>query len=149
MTEQAAATPPAPRDRTKSRRAFYTLLIYTLLGPPIGGAAVIGTTLVAEALHGGDRDLPPIDGKVLFVTVMFSYLTGAIPALLTGLMVAAYEWWRRPTILAALVAPVLASGIHAVTVSGLEPKALILLVPVSLAASIACWLLTPRLRRAS
>jgi ABC-type uncharacterized transport system permease subunit len=155
-TPRQLVAPTSPGSAAKLRRAFCTVLLFTLLGPIIAGIAIYCVGIAIQPRS----DLPLFSTDLLFSVVFVSVIGGVPPAFSIGAIVAVWEWVRQPTILAPVVASVVGSiifyfamrslqpsFIFFFAMHGLQPQALTVLIPVSLIASVICWLLTARLCR--
>ena len=68
-----------------------TILTYLIAGPPVGGLIFMASVAVFESMHGNSGAWPPdiVEFmRVLHFIVGFSYLFGALPAILASLMMA-------------------------------------------------------------
>jgi ABC-type uncharacterized transport system permease subunit len=155
-TSRQLVAPTSPDLAAKLRRASYTVLLFTLLGPIIAGIAIYCIDIAMQPRSG----LPLISADLLFTVVFVSFVGGAPLAFSIGAIVAVWEWTWQPTLLAPVVASVVGSIIfyfamrslqpHFVfffAMHGLQPQALTVLIPVSLIDSVICWLLAARLCR--
>jgi ABC-type uncharacterized transport system permease subunit len=145
----STSTGPAP----KLRRAIYTMLMFTVLGPIIAFIAIYCVSAAIQPRSG----LPLFSADLLFTVVIFSFVGGAPLAFSIGAIVAVREWAWQPTVLAAVVASLVGSivfyfemrslrpsFIFLFATDGLQPQSLTVLIPVSLIASVICWLLAAR-----
>ena len=123
--------------------AVRTLLIFVLLGPPIGYAVFL-VWIAGEYWLRHGRLMPDL---VSFLLVFpFSYLLGIIPALVVGAIVAVIEArWRfkwLPVAAAGLIV-----GLAFAVIFALYFDSLLLSVAICLGPTLICWQLS-RLWRA-
>ena len=134
-------------------RSLGIVLVFVVLGPPIGGYALLVIAFGFKAAANGidwERLSETITGAIFF-TAVFSYVFGGILAVLTGIMVAVSRIvGGHTTILTPVFASVVANGAAALVNSLIETKSLQLslpgklpltagLLPASLFAAILCW----------
>jgi hypothetical protein len=136
--------------------AAKVVLAALVLGPPIGGIAVMVLLQIVPWLATGLADPAPQFGanllKAVLLAVPLSYLVGAVPAVLAGLALAAYfAWGGRITVWACLVAALIypallvASGLIATrgspeTLPPVIAHAAMISI-ASLSAALVCFLL--------
>ena len=136
--------------------AAKVVLAAVVLGPPIGGIAVMALLQILPSLATGLADPAPQLGvnliKSVLLPVPLSYVVGGIPAVLAGLALAAYfAWGGRITAWACLVAALIYPALLVVSgfiATGGSPETL---APVmlhaavisiaSLSAALVCFLL--------
>jgi hypothetical protein len=72
-------------------RAAFRILLFMLIGPPVGAVAYLSATGLYSFVSGGRVDDLRIVGEMLVspMILAFSYVTGGLPALLTGVAAAA------------------------------------------------------------
>ena len=123
--------------------AIRTMLIFVILGPPIGYVVFLVWVMGEHWLRHG-RLMPDL-GSFLFV-FPFSYLLGIIPALVAGAIVAAIEARSRFKWL-PVAATGLAVGLAFAVLFALYFNSLLLLVAICFIPTLICWQLS-RLCRA-
>jgi hypothetical protein len=75
-------------------------LYFGLVGPPVGALALTVATLARMAWRYQENPLAAFDGIVGFalVSILFSWFMGAVPAVITGLLLGPFRWrfhqWR-------------------------------------------------------
>jgi len=127
------------------RNALIIILIFAAVGPLVG-LPIFGLGIAVAALS------PPMFVFFLLYGVLFAHLTGIIPAVIAGLLVASYAAWRGivPAWYAALAGLIGTAGIHDITgllrENGPElSRAIAVLLPATcIGASLACTRLTRR-----
>jgi len=134
-------------------RVVGIVVVFAVLGPPIGGYSLLVIAFGFKAAANGidwDRLSETFVGAMFF-TAVFSYVFGGILAVLTGIMVAISRLvGGHTTILTPVFACVVANGAAALVNSMIETKSLQLslpgklpltagLLPASLFAAIVCW----------
>jgi hypothetical protein len=113
---QPLVAPASPRASEKLQRAFYVLCIFTLIGPIVAGIAIYCVTIATQFANAQKPVLTDV-----FNIVFVSFVGGRPFALLVGVLVVAWEWTRRPTILAAMAASVVGSIIFYFLIRSLQP----------------------------
>lgn len=134
-------------------RSLGIVLVFVVLGPPIGGYSLLVIAFAFKAAANGidwERLSETFTGAIFF-TAVFSYVFGGILAVLTGIMVAVSRIvGGHTTILTPVFASVVANGAAALVNSMIETKSLQLslpgqlpltagLLPASMFAAILCW----------
>ncbi len=147
-TPDAAMPPPAP---SPARRAGFgalarTMLVFLLVGPPVGGLVV----MAALSLQVSRSDLEGGLWVFLFLVLWgwwFSYVWGAVPALASGLAIWAWRMWRGPA--SALVAGATGLAVGVVWAFGFmdlyHEEAEVLagaVVVAGVVSTMLCWWLT-------
>jgi hypothetical protein len=155
VIEQARAT----SVRTSPINRFVKIVVvYLLVGPPVGGVVLWIMVTTAEILRGR---MSPSDIVPMFLTVVvFSYPVGAPFALLAGVLDAvAAIWLRYTSIWVPVIAGCLATAANsAVTYWSMRNahsgfvwrgvgSGLVGTLLVSLVAALICWRLTRRFAR--
>jgi hypothetical protein len=139
-------------------RTFGIVGVFLFIGPPIGGYALLVIIFgMGVADHGINwQRLSDAFVGAMFFTAVFSYVFGAMLALLTGIMVAVSRVvGGRTTILTPIFASVLANGVAVLLNTVVATKSLELslpgrvpltagLLPSSMFAAILCWWLTKK-----
>ncbi len=98
------AAPAVGGRRLRSRVCI--VLLYVLLGPPIGGIVVI---LIANAINlGADEDF---HRRAMLTLIPFSYVPGILPALACGLFSTATLRLRGPASIVAMTLVGAAAGL--------------------------------------
>lgn len=134
-------------------RSLGIVVVFVVLGPPIGGYSLLVIAFVLKAAANGINweRLSETFAGAMFFTAVFSYVFGGILAILTGIMVAVSRIvGGHTTILTPIFASVVANGAAALVNSMIETKSLQLslpgklpltagLLPASLFAAILCW----------
>lgn len=127
------------------RNALIIILIFAAVGPLIG-LLIFGLGIAVAALS------PPMFVFFLVYGPLFAHLTGLIPAVIAGLLVASYAAWQGlvPAWYAALAGLVATAGIHDIAgllrENGPElSRAIAIILPTTcIGASLACTRLTRR-----
>lgn len=130
--------------------AVSTFLICLALGPPLGGLIFAACTAFFPAFgglanSGNGWDLSGGLVTTLFLglfAVPFSYLAGGVQAAATGLLFAAWGWFRgRPSVTVAML--VAAAVFAGSALGGLadEPELLPAMVLIHAVPTFLCWLI--------
>jgi hypothetical protein len=139
-------------------RVLGIVLLFLLIGPPIGGYALLVIAFAMKAaVHGIDwARLSDAFLGAMFFTAVFSYVFGGMVALLTGVLVAVSRIvGGHTTILTPIFAAVAANGLAVLLNMVAATKSLELslpgkvpltagLLPSSIFAAILCWLLAKK-----
>ena len=124
----------------------FAVLIFALVGPLVGGAAMVGFIWVME------RRFEPLTREMLQIIVWFSYLFGGAQALLAGMGTAMLalrrggtSFWHPVLVViglhAALALLLVAAGLFSGRTSGPPMPFIALASPaLSLIAATICWL---------
>jgi hypothetical protein len=130
-------------------RLSMPIIIAVVLGPLFAGLAVC---LYAAAQFAVATDPGPIAGLLglCVLYMMFAYVLGWPIAVLAGVLMSVWMMFRAPGVVGAIAATVAAVGlmwlVAAADLTGPVPNLaygmLALTLAVSVAAAIACWLIT-------
>jgi predicted membrane protein len=106
MTRDPA--PPVPRS--SRRRTLLTIAALTVVGPMFAILPVSMFVAVGKMTASSQMSLSEPLGLMLFGLIL-GYVLAWPYALLTGVIVAAWSWWRRPSFLVAIGAALVANVI--------------------------------------
>ena len=143
-------------------RTLGIVVIFLLIGPPLGGYALLAIIFVMGAIDHGINWVKLSDAffGAMFFTAVFSYVFGGMLALITGAITAISRIiGGHTTILTPIFAVVVANGASALLNTMIATKSLQLslpgkipltagLLPASLFAAFLCWRLAKRWRLA-
>ena len=138
-----------------------TLLVYLLLGPPIGALVFMGTLAVSGLASTDGGTAAGVAWVLLFAliyAVPLSYLIGTLPAAIVGTLIGAYQVWRGPVGWWLALAIGLAAGLWlfwagggplpSATEANPERRSqllhLVTLMATCLVPTMACWLIARR-----
>jgi hypothetical protein len=138
-----------PRVKPKKRReGVRHVRTYLLVGPPAGFTSVL---LLMTATAGSRPEGLGLPLLILLVGLPFSYVLGAVPALITGLVTLKLRWWPKPLyVLAATGVGAVASGvsgdllIRATSPANANVGSVVVLSLVGAIAALVCALMTMR-----
>ena len=156
-----AGQPHVPNEVPRSvvGRFFGIVLLFLLVGPPVGGIVTWVVTLGIENLRGHSVVGPGVI-MVLGYMIVLSYPVGGLLALVAGIShaIAAVRLHQYSAVV-PVVAGCLASLVGAMLLAWLQPgflgasaqfkAGITLLLPASLIACGLCWHFTRRLARAA
>jgi hypothetical protein len=139
--------------RAKPVQMLLAVVIAVVLGPTIGAMAAFLVGFGMYAADGYWWDLSPgslLAGlRMLVALIIVGYLFAAKIALVAGLLVALWIFWRPPTLGIAVAAALIASCGYAL-ISGVDTmfkRDAFVTIAASVIAAAGCWFLTRRFVR--
>lgn len=140
------ADPPGPTPLRRVGRVLAVVLVFVLLGPPVGALAFMLTAALIGL--GRSADLAGLTWIALFAliyAVPLSYLIGAVPAAVAGLIVGIRQVYFGPATWPYAVGAGLVVGCGVLIVSGQRITAdsdvsLPVIMMTCLVPTLVCWL---------
>jgi hypothetical protein len=145
----APAAPPAREYGflAKLWNAFVVVLIFVLVGPPVGAIVFLGMLAVWLAKGSDPAAIGSVFAFLTLYGVIFSWFIGGLPAALTGLAFAFWQTFVGHVRWAAAALIGLAAGFLVALAAGDiardigDPPMLPLYLVTCFAATMTCWLM--------
>lgn len=146
------SAPAAPPSReyglgAKLWNFFVVVLIFVLVGPPVGAIVFLGMLAVWIAKGSDPGAIGSVFAFLTLYGIIFSWFIGGLPAALTGLAFATWQTFAGPVRWTAAALVGLAAGLLVALAAGDiardigDPPMLPLYLVTCLAATMACWLM--------
>ena len=128
-------------------RAFLVLLVFAILGPPLGAAAVLVIGALAAGVLSGLSGPPGGWLQPATLVLMVAYMFGGIQALIIGIAMCVWQLRGQSTLLALkpvlIVTAVVVLGVLALaglsSTDALKPDFVGFAIAVHFGASLGCW----------
>ncbi len=145
-----ASSPPPGREYSfgaKTWNFFVVVLIFLLVGPPVGAAVFLAMIAVWVGQSSDPGTVASVFAVLTIYGLLFSWFFGGLPAALTGLVFATWQTFVGPVRATIAAVAGIAAGLLLTFGAGDiardigDPPMFPLYLVTCLAATMACWLL--------